>query len=179
MHIKKNSENVGYTVYILAGFSQICFSTILMQNVSSEQYSVKQPHVVTPFWPSSTLNFSVTETSFFREKKHTLRSRNGDHINHVLTWLRRAYDHWLLQKQRLLVISAWYNMWHQAAHCITATTTEKMLLKILQYQTHECAESLKFTSWKIQYTLGRKYDWCPLSRLFIRQTHFANFDINC
>lgn len=56
---------------------------------------------------------------------------------------------------------------------------KRCCLKTLQYQTHECAESLMFTSWKIQYTLGRKHDWCPLSRLFIRQTHFANFDINC
>lgn len=52
-------------------------------------------------------------------------------------------------------------------------------LRCCNIKTHECAESLKFTSWKIQYILGRKYDWCPLSRLFIRRTHFANFDINC
>lgn len=48
MHIKKNSEKVDFAVYILVVFSQICFSIILMQNISSDQYSIKQIHVVTP-----------------------------------------------------------------------------------------------------------------------------------
>lgn len=55
------------------------------------------------------------------------------------------------------------------------------LLSILQSQKKKrrWAKSLKFTSWKIQHTTESKYDWCPQSKLFIRQTHFANFDINC
>lgn len=72
MHVKKNSENVDYTVYILVGFSQTCFSMRLMQNASSERYSIKQAQVVTPFRPSSTTKFYVKETSFLQEKKHTL-----------------------------------------------------------------------------------------------------------
>lgn len=89
MHIKKNSENADYTVYILAVFSQTCSSMILMQNAFLEWHSIKQSHVLTPFWPCSTQNFYVIEPSFLREIKQTLRSRNGDHIDHSLTWLKK------------------------------------------------------------------------------------------
>lgn len=170
MHIKKNSEKVYYAVYILVVFSQIRFSIIWIQNVSSEHYSIKQLHAVTPLWPSSTPNFRVTETSFLWGKKHSLRFSLGS---------RRTYNSWLLQNKGFCLLQPGTTCGSKPHTALQPLQQEKMHLKMLQYQTHECAELLKFTSWKIQYTLGRKYDWFPLSRLFIRQTHFANFDINC